>query len=356
MKIYTCGNCSNPLYFENSTCLNCNLPVGFSPDQEKMIALKKENEADTFREIRICRNKYKFCENHQFGVCNWLVPVKEEESFCKACRLNKTIPPLAEEDAHKKWRKIEKAKLRMVYSLIRLNLPVQPKKDEDDITDPGLAFDFLSQQKSENPVLTGHANGLVTINIEEANELEIVKNKIDFGERYRTLLGHFRHEIGHYYWDILIKENQQNLTKFRSLFGDEQLDYQTGIESYYKNGAPQNWAETFISQYASAHPWEDWAESWAHYLHIMDTLETASYFNIAIKPEGKKRKFMGYGTIKNPYEIKQFKTIVNSWFPLSFAVNSLNRSMGYQDFYPFVFSPIIIEKLSFIHQVIRKNN
>jgi hypothetical protein len=315
--------------------------VGFDTGIFKLIALK--DSGDGYSSTDIKDELFRYCSNANFGTCNWLIPIAQSSPFCIACSLNRTIPELSNEKNSKKWKRIEIAKHRLVYSLLRLGLPVQSKISKDDIE--GIAFDFMADTSPGNRVMTGHDNGVITINIEEADEEERVRHKLDLGEKYRTLLGHFRHEIGHYYWEVLIKDSG-HLEKFRRLFGDEQKDYGEALETYYKTDTPANWNDFFISPYASSHPWEDWAESWAHYMHLMDTLETAWSFGIGIHhPE------METAITNDPYTTADFDTIIGSWFPLTFAVNNLNRSMGQADFYPFIISPPVIEKLKFIHEV-----
>jgi hypothetical protein len=308
-----------------------------------MIALSTESDNATFKDISNRKSSYRFCANSQYGTCNWLIPEGSQNELCIACQLNRTIPSLSGENLAR-WDRIEVAKHRLVYTLLRLKLPVKPKYSEKD---KGLAFDFLADTSAEKRVMTGHNGGVITLNIEEADEDESTKNKVNLGERYRTLLGHFRHEIGHYYWETHIKHHP-NLYKFRELFGDESVSYKDSLQSYYKNGAPANWEQKFISPYATAHPWEDWAESWAHYLHLMDTLETAYYFGIGVNP-GLKSHTTEIDT--DPFTIKDYDKILKMWLPLTFSVNSLNRSMGHQDFYPFVIGPKVVEKLKFIHDL-----
>jgi hypothetical protein len=243
------------------------------------------------------------------------------------------------------------AKHRLVYSLLRLKLPLQAKKLNDT---NGIAFDFLADVSPEVRVLTGHDNGTITLNIEEADEAKRARNKLDLGEKYRTLLGHFRHEIGHYYWEVLIK-NQPALEKFREIFGDEQKDYAQSLQSYYQTGAPPDWMDNYISPYATAHPWEDCAVTWAHYFHLMDTVVTAYAYEIGIQSGEVKMLDLQTRINKDPYVIADFPAIVKMWIPLTFAINSLNRSMGHDDFYPFVVSESVINKLKFIHEVCAKN-
>ncbi len=343
MKLYTCSHCNNLLYFENSECLICKHAVGFDAGKFSLITL--ENNKQGYSPISINKQVFRYCSNADFGTCNWLIPVAQSSPFCTACALNRTIPALSNEKNSKEWKRIEIAKHRLVYSLLRLGLPLQPKINKEDVE--GIAFDFMADSSPNERVMTGHDNGVITLNIEEADEGERVRHKLDLGEKYRTLLGHFRHEIGHYYWEVLIKDSK-HLEKFRQLFGDEQKDYSQALETYYKTDTPANWNDFFISPYAFSHPWEDWAESWAHYMHLMDSLETAWSFGIGIHQPGVKI------TITNdPYSIANFDTIISSWFPLTFAVNNLNRSMGQADFYPFIISAPVIEKLKFIHEVCR---
>ena len=382
MKTYVCRNCQQALYFENSICLSCQHPVGFDAAQLSMITLVKENpmiqpvkktltlpakekrvappavalpevvpaETETvipFSDITNRKLIYKFCQNAVYGTCNWLIPIKESSPFCTACQLNRVIPSLSDPKLLDRWQRIEVAKHRLVYSLFRFRLPVTPKETDED---SGIAFDFMAQLSGEKKIMTGHHKGIITLNIEEADEAERARNKLDLGEKYRTLLGHFRHEIGHYYWDLLISGGPL-LSDFRKLFGDERKDYGEALKSYYQNGAPENWTDHFISPYAGAHPWEDWAETWAHYMHLMDTLETAYSFGISIRPA--KMEELDADISKDPYVIKNFQRIIDMWIPLTFAVNSLNRSMGHPDFYPFVISSVVVEKLRFIHETVK---
>ena len=342
MKVYTCDNCQNPLYFENSVCLKCSHPVGFDAITMDMITLSPvPGETGVFTNAVKAKVRYNYCSNSQYGVCNWLVPAAAEPGFCTACVLNQVIPDLGSDVNKLRWKNMETAKHRLVYSLLRLRLPFAVERDGQQ---EAIRFDFLADGASGERVLTGHDNGLITINISEADEVERVRHKHDLGERYRTLLGHFRHEVGHYYWDALVAGGAR-LEEFRRLFGDETQDYGVALQTYYANGAPPDWVQSFVSPYATAHPWEDWAETWAHYLHMMDTLETASAFGLRVGGPGKRID------IGDPYEEKRFDRIVGNWFPLCFASNSLNRSMGHADFYPFILSGPVMEKLRFIHAV-----
>ncbi|HTE29103.1 MAG TPA: putative zinc-binding peptidase [Chryseolinea sp.] len=347
MKIYTCSKCNNLLYFENVVCLKCGHTLGFDPEKLDVLTLSAEKEGGLFKDVNSRNEHFRFCQNNQYGTCNWLIPEKYNSPYCLACQLNRTIPTLSDINLQR-WKRIEVAKHRLVYSLLRLNLPVKPKVEEGD---RGIAFDFLADTTADKKVLTGHNEGVITLNIEEADEQERVRNKLDMGEKYRTLLGHFRHEIGHYYWDVRIKDHK-DIQKFHELFGDESKNYEEALKTYYANGASANWPEGFISPYATAHPWEDWAETWAHYLHLMDALETAYYFGIDVHPKKQTgAKSLEADIDRDPYTIRDFEKVFKMWLPLTFALNSLNRSMGHADFYPFVIAPQVVQKLQFVHDL-----
>ncbi|MES1216275.1 MAG: putative zinc-binding peptidase [Bacteroidota bacterium] len=350
MKLFRCSHCGQPIYFENTYCEKCGLPLGFESESLQLLPLVAENDLYRVNDKKY-KKLYRYCSNYQYNVCNWLVPDGNESEFCRACELNHTIPDLNDPTHLEKWKKIEVAKHRLVYSLLRMKLPLVSKTENEET---GLAFDFVAdenQPKGEK-ILTGHDNGLITINIAEADDITREMARKSMHEVYRTLLGHFRHEIAHYYWDRLIA-NTSNLEPFRRLFGDDSSDYADALKLHYEQGAPADWNNNFISSYASSHPWEDWAETWAHYMHIVDTLETAYSFGLSVDPPGSKASSNLVTEIsEDPYQEKDFAITFSRWLPLTFAMNSLNRSMGLQDLYPFVISSSVVEKMKFIHSVI----
>ncbi|MBB5020727.1 hypothetical protein HNR37_000030 [Desulfurispira natronophila] len=298
-------------------------------------------------------NLYYMCANStSHGVCNWVVEVSDQEPFCVCCRLNGTIPDLSVAGNRDLWQVMETEKRRLIYSMLRLGLPVEPRKKNPS----GLEFDFLADTPSSfnerGRVMTGHNQGLITINLAEADPAERERMRSEMAEPYRTILGHFRHESGHYYWDRLV-QNSTLLEGCRELFGDDREDYAQALERHYENGPPENWQEQYVSSYASTHPWEDWAESWAHYLHIIDTLETAYHFGLKVRPRVGSDESMVAEHDFNPYWEDDFQLIIEHWLPLTFALNSLNRSMGHDHSYPFVLSQAAIEKLEFVHRVVR---
>ncbi len=291
--------------------------------------------------------RYRLCNNYMaHGVCNWAIPEQDPNQFCRACQLNELIPDLSNPDARDSWQRMEIAKRRLVFTLMELGLPLETRQQNPQT---GLAFAFKSDEPNGEKVLTGHCDGLVTINLKEADAPSREQTRVHLGERYRTLLGHFRHESGHYYWDRLIKDSAQ-LEAFRALFGDEQQDYEEAVKRHYA-GPKQDWSDAYVSSYATMHPWEDWAETWAHYLHILDTLDTAQSFGLALKPEavgGASSESVSARRVA----LEDFEALIAAWVPLTVALNSLNRSMGLQDLYPFVLGDRVIEKLAFVHQIV----
>ena len=351
MKLFVCQACGQVLYFENVRCEHCGRALGYLPDWGTLSALEPLQNGQ-FRALAVPDWPYRFCQNFEHGVCNWMVPASGDSAFCAACRHNHLIPDLSVDGNLQLWARIEAAKHRLFYSLIKLGLPLE---DRDDDPEHGLAFDFLADppQPHAQSVMTGHVNGLITLALKEADDSVREKVRSDMGEPYRTLLGHFRHEIGHYFWDRLIGDSQRKRAQFRVRFGDERTDYAASLARHYKEGAPPGWQNDYVSVYAASHPWEDFAETWAHYLHIVDTLETARAFGIKVAPRvarGELSAAVDFDS-HNPENITQ---LIDAWLPISFAVNSLNRSMGQPDIYPFVLAPKTIEKLAFIQTLIHK--
>lgn len=344
MKIFQCGNCKTSIYFENVECDNCGHLTGYRAEDRKMLTFDFANDTLISDREGV---EYKFCKNKEYSVCNWVLEKDSPEEFCSACQLNRTIPKLADADNFENWTHMEIAKHRLIYQLQKIGLSLPNKMDNDDI---GLCFDFVSN-KSNPKLMTGHANGVVTILIREGNSVLREKARKQLKEPYRTLVGHLRHEVGHYFWDRLIRDNPDTLAEYRTIFGNESQDYGKALETYYKTETSKDWQKEFISQYATSHPWEDWAETWAHYLHIMDMVETGYFFKISVNSIADNDDFKTSISF-DPYTIENFDKIVENCVPLSFAVNSMNRAMGIPDIYPFVISPVIIEKLRFIHKLL----
>lgn len=336
MKNLYCGGCGSRVYFQNTVCLSCGCSLGYDLDRASMVALSGEKADETYT---ACKNQL------EYGNCNWVVKVDSNHEYCHSCRLTDVIPDVGVASNLKAWGKIEEAKRRLVYNLDCLGLRPQKKPEENP---EGLSFRFLADSKKAGAprVLTGHDDGIVTLNIVEADDVERERMRLAMNEPYRTLVGHLRHEVGHYYWDQLVLG--ERLPAFRELFGDETQDYGEALEAHYKNGPPQNWRESHITAYAAAHPWEDWAETWAHYLHMMDSLGTAYYSRIRIEGELSVDPTFNYAEL----DLKIFDTIIKNWPGVACMINSFNRSLGVSDAYPFVIQPKVVEKLRFIHETI----
>lgn len=350
MKLFECQQCGQLVYFENVRCERCGCALGYDADTAVLRSLRATAPGE-YCLIGAAEPAYRYCDNARYNVCNWLVATARPDVFCAACALNRTIPNLAVPAYCLWWMKLEWAKHRLVYTLLRLGLPLVSKHVD---TATGLAFDFLADPAPElretGKVLTGHSQGIITLNVAEADDAERERQRLHMGEPYRTILGHFRHESGHYYWERLLRQSE-HLAAFRTMFGDETLDYARALEQHY--AAPrQDWQAAFVSAYASAHAWEDWAETWAHYLHIVDTLETAFAYGLRVRPRAGRTPGLQADISFDPYTQTAFEPLIAAWLPLTYAVNSLNRSMGERDVYPFVLTPTVLDKLHFVHGLI----
>lgn len=353
MKLFHCSACRTPAYFPNTACTACGTALGFLRQTMAMCAI---DETETVRlETEQGEKRFVRCANYEREqACNWLVAQGGDTPFCLACRLNRTIPDLSVPGNRVLWERLETEKRRLVYSLLRLDLPIIPRIEQEN----GLGFDFLADPDpgftERGRVLTGHDEGLITINIAEADPAERERMREAMDEPYRTILGHFRHESGHYYWDRLI-DGTGWLDAFRALFGDERRDYGEALAQNYAEGPPENWPEYYVSAYATSHPWEDWAESWSHYLHMVDTLETAWQFGFRTDPRPPNTQMLKSEPGADPYRTTDFETLVGEWLPFTVALNALNRSMGQDLAYPFTLTASVIEKLKFVHDVVHEN-
>jgi hypothetical protein len=350
MKVFHCGHCQNLLFFENVRCLRCDRGLAYLPDFREFTSLEETGDGSWRCSDELGGRRYRLCQNYtRERICNWAIPEDERETFCQSCRLTEVLPDLSQPANQQATYKLESAKRRLIYSLIELKLPLLNRR-----VDPqsGLAFRFLSDpDKADEPqVITGHADGTITVNLAEADDAEREKRRVSLNEPYRTLLGHFRHEIGHYYWDRLIRDTQR-LTACRELFGDERRDYSAALKHYYEQGPPTDWQQRFVSAYCSAHPWEDWAETWAHYLHMTDTLETAAATGLTLKPTRRDEPSLKANT--TIHSVGSFDRMIDNWFSLTYILNNLNRGLGLPDGYPFVLPQPAIEKLRFIDETIR---
>ena len=370
LKRYNC-QCGNPIFFRNSSCLACATQLGYESHLGLLIPLKETPAEGTWERYEVANQNspesaglqqsqatkhYRRCANlPTAAACNWLINSTEPPTttLCVACSLNRTIPDLSDPEKPQNsvfWGRVELAKRRMLAGVLGLGLPVFSKQQGSE---SGLAFDLVNDQPGTSAVLTGHDSGLLTLNLQEADDAARESIRSAMHEPYRTLLGHFRHEIGHYFWDALIK-NSAWLDGFRQLFGDESQDYAASLQKNYTFGPPENWQLNYISSYASTHPWEDWAETWAHYLHMRDTLDTAASFGLTVDASLLEFTPFAPESLRFPNETTStsFLTFLNEWTGLTVLLNEMSRTMGQPDFYPFALPTPAVAKLHFVHVVI----
>jgi hypothetical protein len=328
VKAFRCRACDNPLYFENSRCVHCGTRLGFSREERALVPVDGDGGY-----VDGAGEKWHLCRNLSLSGCTWLTQV--EDGQCFSCSLTRTRPHDDDARGLANFPAAERAKRHLLFELDTLGFPIVGKQ-----TDPenGLAFDLLSSV--EENVVIGHANGLITIDLAESEAAHRVKVRENLGEPYRTMLGHFRHEVGHYYQWQLVRDGEL-LERCRELFGDETKDYQGEIDRHYAEGPPAGWESAYISSYATMHPFEDFAETWAHYLHICDTIQTASEYGLAT-----------VGTVSSFSSFRD--VVVGIWVPLSVALNMINRSMGHEDLYPFVIPKDVLDKLDFVAELAGK--
>lgn len=343
MKDFACI-CGTTVYFENSRCLVCERNLGFVPEALEMCAFG-DGDAPTYNghPLKPCRNWT------EHDTCNWLVPEGTGRNYCASCTLNEMIPDLRKPRRLELWFDVEQAKRRLIYTLLALGLPIVGKN-----SDPaGLSFRILADERLDKDdinapaadhVSTGHYRGQITLNLLEADARMREEMREAMNESYRTVLGHMRHESGHFYFDQLVTETEA--VRFRQYFDDDRAPYGDSLSHYYRDGPPNDWQSRYLSAYASAHPFEDFAETWAHYLHMIDTLETAHSSHLQIGGDAVT------SPLSEPPET--FDEVLADWISLTVALNRLNRSMGLADAYPFALTPLVVGKLSYVHNLIQR--
>ena len=360
MKTFSCTHCGQTVFFENTACVNCGSALGFVPELLRIVAFEVTAEGAWNARGMDTPQAWRPCHNYAAEqVCNWMVEAADTQALCRSCRYTSIIPALNKPENKAYWLNLEAAKRRLFYSLLELQLPIP-----DRLADPtnGLVFHFLEDADPKKRVLTGHASGLITMNIAEADDAKREARRTELHEPYRTILGHFRHEIGHFYWDHLIARSNF-LDAFRERFGDERADYGAALARHYAEGPAADWQANYISAYATMHPWEDWAECWAHYMHVADALNTAGHWGLSLGAQAVGRTRGGRSSKAAPEAPAQLKgvdadgqpfgqVLVNQWLPLARFLNSMGRSLGRGDFYPFVLPPPVLDKLVFIHDVV----
>jgi hypothetical protein len=343
MPGFHCSVCGQLVFFENSACLRCGSPLGFDPDALELVTLTADvapmavaGEPD--RRVRRCANT-------PLARCNWLVPGDGSTGvgatgLCRSCRLTRTRPNDDEPGAMAAFADAEEAKRRLLFQIFSLGLPLTSRIDDPET---GVTFDLLSSRGQD--VVTGHQGGVITLDLSESDPAHREFVRLQLGEAYRTVLGHFRHEIAHYYWPILVTD-AGHTDRFRELFGDERESYQAAVERHYASEPPPGWEDTHVSPYATMHPWEDWAETFAHYLHIQSGLETADAYGLSVGEPAVTAARPAGSTISPPGTIG---AMVEDWLELTYALNAMSHAIGQPPLYPFVLAPRVVEKLGFVH-------
>jgi hypothetical protein len=350
LNTFHCTHCNQQVFYENVSCERCGHVLGFFEDSGEIGAFETNGDGTWGHVPDKDGRRYRQCHNYAVErVCNRMIDAGDPQPLCASCRLTTVIPSLSSDQNRAYWYKLERAKRRMLYTLRQLGLPVVTRQDDPEA---GLAFEFLEDFGHGPPVHTGHNDGLITINLAEADDAHRASARVQMNEPYRTLLGHFRHEIGHYYFMRLMElPDSPMLAQCREIFGDDEQDYTAALQRHYEQGPPADWQTDFISSYATMHPYEDWAETWAHYMHMVDTLETAAACGLSLTPEHPGEPVLPAEPLD--LETQTFRGMIARWFPLTYALNSLNRSMGTRDSYPFTLTPAVVRKLRFIHHVVR---
>lgn len=360
MRAFACPNCRRLNHFEVRVCPGCQATLCYDPQIDSFRFLA--DEATVWRDgqgdvddVVVCAN------NNAYQICNWLVSAGDTHVLCRACRHNRMIPDLSAPSVPMRWAKIEAAKRRMFHTLIQLGLPLETKADEAAGRSggrQGLAFDFLydpiAEQAGVPQVRTGHIGGLITLNLIEADDAARERIRHAMKEPYRTLLGHMRHEVGHHYWFRLVEHDSAECEDFRHIFGDERVNYQQSLHTHYGYTGGKVWTDEYVSFYATSHPWEDFAETFAHYLHIVDVLAAARGFDVSLQTSPLGGDIPVVMAVEcDPYRA-DIQTLVQAMGPLSFAMNTINRSMGLPDLYPFHLSDAIVSKLDYVRKLIFK--
>lgn len=328
MKAFSCRLCANALFFENSVCMSCMTPQAYARSERAIVPVD-----ETGKYVDAAGLEWWVCSSLYLSGCTWLTEL--EGGRCFACSLTRLRPNDSDARGLAGFVDAERAKRHLIVELDDLDVRVVPKSEDPE---NGLTFDMLSQVNGK--VVMGHDHGVITIDVSESDPAHREKVRVTLDEPYRTMLGHFRHEVGHYLeWQCV---RGPLVEECRRIFGDERASYQEAIDRHYSKGPPGDWAQQYISTYATMHPYEDFAETFAHFLHIRDTIDTAKEQGLIVVDQ---RGF------------RSFRDLVGAvWIPLSTALNQINRSMGREDLYPFVIPSDVLDKLDFVASLMTRRH
>lgn len=327
MRLFACSNCATRVYFDNSTCLACGLAIAFAPERLAMVALDAEHLACAQRTTS--------------EGCNWVAA----GIVCRACELTDSTSVAGTGDLR---ARAEAAKRHLLYTLLQLDIPFAPKRDGADTS--GLRFVWTWPGPAQTN-RTGHADGTITLDLNEADDARREAARVNFGEPQRTVLGHLRHELSHHLCQRYI-DGREHVEAFRVRFGDEREDYAVALQTHYAQGPPANWQQQFISAYASAHPWEDWAETCAHYLLMVDAVETATAWGLSLSATGTGTDSAVAAADAAASPIDQL--VFERWLPMTLFMNAMSRSFGLNDTYPYLLPEPVVAKLRFVQAVLAR--
>jgi hypothetical protein len=347
VRVFTCSSCTHELRFESLSCPNCDSLIGYMPDRRHLVVLLPDSPAKFAVEGEV--GVQWRCLNAAWG-CNWMLPADVGDVWCLSCRLTRGRPDEADPAAVVAWTAAEAAKRRLVFQLAELGLPIEPRSPESP---DGLAFDLVHVPGASG--VTGHDQGLITLDLSEADDQHRDELRRRLGEPFRTLIGHLRHEVGHYYFARLVGQGD-HLTDFRALFGDERVDYPAALDEHYRSkrdGTVEVDLTSHVTAYATAHPLEDWAETFAHYMHICDAYQTADSHGLDVvdrEPGGRTSRRRREG------DAQSFASIMALWIPVAETINDIADGLGSTRPYPFTLSPAVVTKLEFVHARVMANS
>ncbi|MTH78159.1 zinc-binding metallopeptidase family protein [Paracoccus aestuariivivens] len=313
MQRLDCPGCGQRVYFHNTLC-SCGMALVFDPELGAFAA--NATPCTRLRDIG----------------CNWRA--EQDGPQCRSCAMTTTVPDLSVEGNLDLLAQSEAAKRWVLANLARWRWFTNADQGQR------VSFQMLSEhaRHQEVNVTMGHADGVITINVVEADDAVRVERQQELGELYRSMVGHMRHEIAHFLFERLAVL-PGFLDQFRTMFGDERADYAQAITEHYAN--PKDKGATHISKYATMHPHEDWAETSAHILHLVDMTDSL----MATGLTGPQIPPPGYDAYADP-NAEQLLTVATA---VALAVNEINRALDNPDVYPFVLTETTRAKLAFAH-------
>ena len=335
MRRFPCDRCGQAVHFAAQQCPTCDGALGYDSETRSIRTLLPTAEPAMFTAWGSSRPLWR-CLNTAWG-CNWTLPAHTGATWCRSCALTRGRPDDERPAALDAWARAEAAKRRLVHQLDDLGLPVVARSDA---IPGGLAFDFVALPGTGG--ITGHRDGVVTLDLAEVDDRYRDDLRRQLGERFRSVIGHLRHEIGHYYWTTLVQQPGRE-PAVRRTFGDERVDYGDALAGHYA-GATSWDVRRFVSPYAASHPLEDWAETFAHYLHILDATGTAVAHGLLPDPAG---------AIAGPTATLDFSAVLAAWRSLHVALDAISEAVGSPAVFPVDPLDTVTAKLVVVHELVQ---